>query len=143
MWIEVCPPQHVVELESHGMHIERQMKLPTGETSTLLCLTRDRALENPCARRCGLFFPPAPRFHFARGEQTVLELTFQGLADDEIAARVHVSMDAVKKRWRSIYAKVANADPGLLAAVDSGVAQRRELLNYLELHLEERRPYAG
>jgi hypothetical protein len=52
-------------------------------------------------------------------------------------------MDAIKKRWRSIHAKVANADPGLLAAVDSGVAQRRELLNYLELHLEELRPYAG
>ena len=143
MWVEVWPPHHVVELESQGMHIERQMKLPTGETSTLLCLTRDRALENPYARRCGLFFPPAPRFHFARGEQTVLELTFQGLADDEIAARVHVSMDAVKKRWRSIYAKVANVDPGLLAGVDSGVAQRRELLHYRELHLEELRPYAA
>jgi len=56
---------------------------------------------------------------------------------------VHVSMDAVKKRWRSIYAKVANVDPGLLAGVDSGVAQRRELLHYLELHLEELRPYAA
>ena len=142
MWVEVWPPHHVQELHNQGMQIERQMKLPTGETSTLMCLTPERALANPYARRSGFFFPPAPRFSFSLGEQSVLEWTMLGLADDQIAAKVHVSMDAIKKRWRSIYTKVGNVDPGLLARVGSGAAQRRELLSYLEVHLEEIRPYS-
>jgi hypothetical protein len=51
-------------------------------------------------------------------------------------------MDAIKKRWRSIYAKVAKVDPGLLGTADSGAAQRRELMSFLEVHLEELRPYS-
>ncbi|HEX8896653.1 MAG TPA: hypothetical protein VF783_25285 [Terriglobales bacterium] len=142
MWVEVWPLHHVQELQNQGMQIEREMKLQTGETSTLMCLTPERALANPYARRSGFFFPPAPRFRFSLGEQNVLEWTMLGLADDEIAAKVHVSMDAIKKRWRSIYTKVENVDPGLLATADSGTAQRRELLSYLEVHLEEIRPYS-
>ena len=64
------------------------------------------------------------------------------VADEDIAARLHVSLDAIKKRWRSIYRKVDLADPGLLADVDSGTARRRALLNYLKMHLEEIRPYS-
>lgn len=142
MWAEVWPPHHVRELQNQWMQIERQMNLQTGETSTLMCLTPEQALANPYARRSGYFFPPAPRFRFSLGEQSVLEWTMLGLADDEIAAQVHVSMDAIKKRWRSIYTKVGNVDPELLATADSGTAQRRELLSYLEVHLEEIRPYS-
>jgi DNA-binding CsgD family transcriptional regulator len=142
MWAEVWPPHHVQELQNQGMQIERQMTLLTGETSTLMCLTPERALANPYARRSRLFFPPAPRFRFSLGEQSVLEWTMLGLPDDEIAEKVHVSMDAIKKRWRSIYAKVESVDPGLLTSADSGTAQRRELLSYLEVHLEEIRPYS-
>lgn len=141
MWVEVCPRHHVEELQNQGMHIERELKLPSGPIATLMCLTREKALANPYSRRSGYFFPPAPRFGFSPGEQSLLEWTMLGLADNDIAAKVHVSMDAIKKRWRSIYAKVANVDPELLATADSGAAQRRELLTYLEVHLEEVRPY--
>ena len=143
MWVEVWPPHHVEELQNLGMQIERQMKLQTGETSTLMCLTPGQALANPYAQRSRYFFPPAPRFRFSLGEQRVLEWTMLGLADDEIAAKVHVSMDAIKKRWRSIYTKVGNVDPELLATVESGATQRKELLSYLELHLEEIRPHSS
>lgn len=142
MWTEVCPLHHVQELQNQGMHVERELKLHAGQTSTLMCLTREMALATPYARRSGFFFPPAPRFRFSLGEQSLLEWTVLGLADDQIASKAHVSMDAIKKRWRSIYAKVGNVDPELLATVDSGTAQRRELLRYLEVHLEEIRPYS-
>jgi hypothetical protein len=141
MWTEVWPPHHVQELENHGMRIERKLKLHTGETSTLMCMTREAALARPYSRRSGYFFPPAPRFRFSQGEQSVLEATMLGLTDDDIAASARLSMDAIKKRWRSIYAKVAMVDPALLATVDSGAAQRRKLLSFLEVHLEELRPY--
>jgi hypothetical protein len=143
MWAEVWPPHHVQELRNHGMHVERELRLPSGQISMLMCLTRERALANPYTRRSGFFFSPAPRFGFSAGEQSLLELTLLGLADDEIAESVHVSMDGIKKRWRSIYTKVANADPGLMATTASGTVQRRELLSYLEVHLEEIRPYSS
>ena len=143
LWAEVLPPHHVGELQNQGMQIERQVKLATGHTSTLVCLTRDFARANPYLRRSGYFFPPQPRFTFSLGEQALLELSMLDMQDDEIAATVHVSTDAVKKRWRSIYARVDLIDPGLIADHDSGSGQRRALLSYLRMHLEEIRPYSG
>jgi len=124
------------------MQIERELSLPAGQTSTLMCLTRDVARANPYLRRSGYFFPPEPRFQFSRGEQSLLELSMLDIPDDAIANRLNVSMDAIKKRWRSIYMKLDLADPGLLADADSGTGQRRALLSYLRMHLEEIRPYS-
>ena len=142
MWVEVLPPHHVRELQNHGMQIQRELALPAGQTATLMCLTRETARANPYLRRSGFFFPPEPRFQFSMGEQNLLELSMLDMSDDDIAARVHVSMNAIKKRWRSIYLKVELADPGLLADKNSGTEQRRALLSYLRMHLEEIRPYS-
>jgi hypothetical protein len=142
MWAEVLLPHHVRELQNHGMQIERELSLPAGRTSTLMCLKREVARANPYLRRSGYFFPPEPRFQFSRGEQSLLELSMLDIPDDTIATRFHVSMDAIKKRWRSIYMKVDLTDAGLLADADSGTGQRRALLSYLRMHLEEIRPYS-
>lgn len=142
MWAEVLPAHHVKELQNQGMQIVRKLTLCTGETSTLMCLTRDVARSNPYFRRSGYFFPPEPRFRFSLGEQILLELSLLDTSDDDIAATLHLSIDAIKKRWRSIYMKVDVADSGLLAHTDSGTEQRRTLLRYLRTHLEEIRPYS-
>ena len=142
MWAEVLPTYHVRELQNQGMQIVRDLTLCTGQTSTLMCLTRDVARANPYFRRSGYFFPPEPRFRFSPNEQGLLELSLLDTPDDDIAARLHLSIDAIKKRWRSIYMKVELADPGLLADADSGRGQRRALLSYLRMHLEEIRPYS-
>jgi hypothetical protein len=144
LWSEVLPTLHVRELQTQGMQIERELKLPTGEISTLMCLTRELAQANPYFRRSGLFFPPRPRFRFSLGEQGqgLLELSMLDRSDDDIAAALHVSVDAIKKRWRSIYMKVDSADPELLADSDSGTGRRKALLAYLRMHLEEIRPYS-
>jgi hypothetical protein len=89
----------VRELQNQGMQIERELTLPTGETSTLMCLTREIARANPYLRRSGYFFPPEPRFRFSLREQVLLELSLLDMSDDDIRASLHISMDAVKKRW--------------------------------------------
>jgi hypothetical protein len=142
LWAEVLPAHHVRELQNQGMQIERELMLLTGQTSTLMCLTREVARANPYLRRSGYFFPPEPRFRFSLGEQRLLELSMLDMPDDDIASRLHVSMDAIKKRWRSIYTKVDLADPVPLADMDSGTGQRRALLGYLRMHLEEIRPFS-
>ncbi len=141
LWREVWPPHHVHELQQLGMLIDRQLPLPSGNLTTLLRLTREDARANPYARYSGLFFPPKPRFGFSPGEQRVLEYALLEASDEDIANELHLSDDAVKKRWRSIYAKVETIDLTLFDANQSGAARRRTLLHYLRNHLEELRPY--
>ena len=141
LWMEVFRSHHLRELQNEGMQVERRLTLSSGDTATLLCLRREFAKASPYLRRSGFFFPPEPRFEFSLGEQRVLELSMLDMPDDKIAGSLHLSMDAIKKRWRSIYAKVDSADPGLLADSDSGADRRRSLLSYLRMHLEEIRPY--
>ena len=112
-----------------------------GDTATLLRLTAEEALVDPYSRFCALFFPPKPCFHFSFGEQMLLEYALLEYSDDEATSRLHLSPDAVKKRWRSIYRKVDMKAPELLGGAESGTARRRTLLQHLRQHLEELRPY--
>ena len=141
LWMEVLAAHHLQELENQGMKIERRLALATGETATLLCMTREWAKANPYFRRSGYFFPPSPRFGFSRGEQRLLEFSMLDVPDDRVATSLHLSVDAIKKRWRSIHAKVDSTDPGLLSKASSGADRRKALLSYLRMHLEEIRPY--
>lgn len=141
MWFEIWEPHHVEELQKQGMRIDRQLPLPDGKTSTLMCLTAEDALANPYARYSGYFFPPKPRFRFSCGEQRLLEYALLESSDEEVAEELHLSEDAIKKRWRSIYWKVERTDPDLLVATDSGAIRRRTLLRYLRQNLTELRPY--
>jgi hypothetical protein len=141
MWMEVSPLYHAHELQQIGMHIDRQIPLVGGSTATLLRLTREDALANPYSRYSGYFFPPAPRFAFSKGEQSLLEYALLDDSDDVAAKELHVSHEAIKKRWRSIYAKTEAVDPHVLLTASSGAARRRAVLHYLRQHMEELRPY--
>ena len=141
MWMEVSTVHHAHELRQIGMHLEREIPLVPGSTATLMRLTRQDALANPYARFSGYFFPPAPRFTFSMGEQSLLERALLDDSDDVAAAALHVSGEAIQKRWRSIYAKTAAVDPHLLLPASSGTARRKAVLHYLRQHLEELRPY--
>jgi len=141
MWFEVWPTHHVSELQQNGMQIEGHRSLAGGSSATLLRLTREDALANPYARFAGYFFPPKPQFAFSLGEQRLLEYVLLDASDDEAAQELHVSKDGIKKRWRSIYAKVDTADPELLGSITSSTARRRTIMHYLRQHLEELRPY--
>ena len=141
VWMEISPPQHVEELKQQGMLIDRQLPLAGGRTATLLRLTREEALANPYARFSSYFFPPKPRFAFSFGEQRLLEYALLDVPDEVIAEELHLSEDAIKKRWRSIYTKIEFADTKLLFDITSAAARRRSVLHYLRRHLEELRPY--
>jgi hypothetical protein len=141
MWMEVFPPHHIEELKQQGMLIDRQLPLAGGRTATLLRLTREEALANPYARFCTYFFPPKPHFAFSFGEQRLLEYALLGVSDQATAEELHLSEDAIKKRWRSIYARIETADTKLLSDITSAAGRRRSVLHYLRGHLEELRPY--
>lgn len=141
MWFEIWPSHHVQEVQLLGMRIDRQLPLKDGRAATLMRLTREDALANPYARFCTYFFPPKPRFAFSLGEQRLLEYALLDSSDEEAALELHLSEDAIKKRWRSIYGKVERVDPDLLFGITGGTTRRRTVLHYLRQHLEELRPY--
>ncbi len=141
MWFEVFEPHRAAELQAQGMHIDKQRLLPDGDIATVFRLTAEEALADPYRRFCTLFFPPKPCFHFSSGEQRLLEHALLEYGDGDATKILHLSADAVKKRWRSIYQKVDMIAPELLCGAESGSARRRTLLHYLRHHLEELRPY--
>jgi biotin operon repressor len=139
--MEVWPPKHVQELQEVGMSIDRRVSIPGGPTATLMRLTREEALARPYSRFSVMFFPQKPRFRLSAGEQRLIEYALQDVPDDKITQELHLSEDAVKKRWRSIHSKVETVDPRLLEECKSGAGRRKALLHYLKDHLEELRPY--
>jgi DNA-binding CsgD family transcriptional regulator len=73
-----------------------------------------------------------PRFGFTPLEQRMLIAALEGATDIAIAQGLKMSIAAVKKHFRTIYAKVG----------DSGITGgRRPLVSYLREHFEELRPY--
>jgi DNA-binding CsgD family transcriptional regulator len=88
----------------------------------------------------------APRIFFSNTERRLLERALLNESDAQICAGLNVSVDAVKKTWRSIYARVSRRAPFVIPAGDIGPTgsrgqeKRRHLLEYLRTHLEELRP---
>jgi DNA-binding CsgD family transcriptional regulator len=88
-----------------------------------------------------------PRFGFSLGEKDVLQRALLGATDTEVAEDLHISLETVRKRWRSIFERVAaREEPKILppANVDDlkrGPEKRGAVLQYIDAHLEELRPY--
>jgi DNA-binding CsgD family transcriptional regulator len=86
------------------------------------------------------------RFGFRVNEQDVLKRALLGETDEEIADSLNLSPITVKKRWQTIYEKVAAIDNALLEAAPSDPEtadnakpkqRRRFLLQSLKEHPEE------
>ena len=126
-------------------------KPPTPERRSWLCgLYRDdRETWLPGATLAFLFRPLQVKFGFTAAEQRILlRALVEEVSDEEIAADLGVSVDAVKKLWRSVYHRVSAAESGIFGRHNDdnrstrGRERRRHLLAYLQSHLEELRPRA-
>lgn len=90
-----------------------------------------------------LFCSPIPILGFNDAQVAILREAVFGLTDLEIADRLGISHEAVKKRWQSVYERVQRNLPGLLPPPKPGARgteKRRVLLTYLGEHPEELLP---
>ena len=93
-------------------------------------------------QRMFTYFPP--RFLFTPSQREILLLAREGCTDVEIAEKLAVTTDAIKRRWVKIYARVQDVFPTLLPGSPEGSRgheKRRALLNQLRDRPEEMRPY--
>jgi hypothetical protein len=79
-----------------------------------------------------------PRFRFTPGEQRLLLRASEGLTDEEIAATLNISRDAVKQTWRSIHDHVIQVMPDLF---ERGQEKRRRIVAYVRDNAQELRPH--
>ena len=88
-----------------------------------------------------------PRMRFSLFEQRVMRSALAGRTDQEIAAQLGCSRDAVKQCWRGIYAHTADTVPGFFGYEDTdstqrGPEKRRILLAHVRENIQELRPYS-
>jgi hypothetical protein len=152
---EVYGAQSVHYMEAGGFRLIRDFQnetpadfadIPPAHYPYLFMLRRgwiELGAVNPLSM---LLSASAPRIFFPNTERRVLERALLNESDAQISANLGVSVDAVKKSWRSIYGRVSRRAPYVIPATDlersgsRGQEKRRHLLEYLRTHLEELRP---
>lgn len=85
-----------------------------------------------------------PQFAFRQGEQELLELAMQGEDDHSIAESLFVTVPAIKRRWSSIFERVASIRDDLCPSDGEGtrgIQKRQRILTYIRSHPEELRPF--
>jgi hypothetical protein len=98
-----------------------------------------------------LFRDPPCRLHFSAAERRILSLALWNLRDHEIARRLGISVDTVRKQWRHIFQRAEAQEPQSLGAARAeraddatrGTERRRFLLEHLRRNLHEVRPVPG
>jgi hypothetical protein len=103
-----------------------------------LHVSRDEALSREGTLVSRIFDFAPPRFGFRPHEQELLRAALLGKSDRQGAERLSVGLDAIKKRWDSIYQRVRERDPDLLpdgGEGGRGAEKRGRLLTYLRGHL--------
>src|ERR1700722_1237164 len=112
-------------------------------------ITRELEFGRPGSWVGSLFDYRPPRFYFSGSEQRLLVHSISERTETNavLARQLGVSLPTVKKMWLSIYDRVAEHAPELMAAegesasdTKRGKEKRRRLLGYLQQHPEELRP---
>jgi hypothetical protein len=81
-------------------------------------------------------------------DQELLEAALRGTTDMELSEELGLKLPALKKRWASVFNRVAIAKPDLLPGLDDnldrqtrGRQKKHRLLAYVREHPEELRPF--
>lgn len=142
IWQENVSSRASEALLNAGYARYRQVENTSGDSITLLRASAQSGSPLGSFMASVVSSPPA-RFRFSRAEQKLLECALLDFSDREVMEYLLLSAEAIKKRWRSIYAKVTAQEPGLFKADVSGADRRRILLNRIRQNLQELRPYSG
>lgn len=111
----------------------------------LLEVTSDSMRTDPHSIAATLFqHHVLPQFAFRQAEQELLELAMEGGGDVSIAKSLFVTLPAIKRRWSSIFERVASIRPDLCPFDGDGtrgIQKRQRILTYVRNHPEELRPF--
>jgi len=115
--------------------------------SALVVATRESVLSAPYSVAATLFRYQEPVLRLRPAEQSLLVAALTGKTDAELSADLGLSIEAIKKRWMSIFDRVDEFKPEILgrAEADSdgrGPQKRHRVVAYIRSHPEELRPFS-
>jgi hypothetical protein len=89
----------------------------------------------------------APVLRLPAAEQELLLAAIPGKTDAELSAELGLSVEATKKRWRSVFDRVMQYQPEIVSPATAetegrGPQKRHRVIAYVRNHPEELRPYA-
>jgi hypothetical protein len=115
--------------------------------SALAVVTPDSARAAPYSFAAGMYRYRPPVLRLRPAEQALLAAALDGETDAELSAQLDISIQAVKKRWLSIFRRVDEYRPEILATMDldsvkRGPQKRHRVVAYIRAHPEELRPFS-
>jgi hypothetical protein len=141
----VCEKQYKVH-ESSG--VWRTVKKFPDCDRAFLILTADEAFGTSGSVAAALFQYREPVLHLRDTEKQLLAEAIGGETDSELTARMNLSLPSIKKRWASLFNRIADVRPDLLPDSEGGgwngsrgPQKRHRILAYVRSHPEELRPF--
>ena len=121
-------------------------RYPELDRATAL-LTKQDAVAVPYSFAISMFHYEAPVLRLRENDQQLLLVALVGRTDAELSADLGVPIQTIKKRWISVFERIAQTKPELFEAVPPGgdegrgPQKRHHVLSYVRAHPEELRPY--
>lgn len=115
--------------------------------SALVVVTPESALAAPYSIATRMYRYQAPLLRLRPAEQELLAAALDGKTDAELSADLGLSVEAIKKRWVSVFERVDAFKPEILSVADvdntrRGPQKRHRVVAYVRAHPEELRPFA-
>lgn len=115
--------------------------------SVLAVATRESVLRSPYSVAAKIYRYQEPILRLRPAEQTLLAAALDGKTDAELSTTLGLSLEAVKKRWISIFERVDEFKPDILDEVEPsserrGPQKRHRIVAYIRTHPEELRPFS-
>jgi hypothetical protein len=115
--------------------------------SALVVATRESVLTAPYSVAAALYRYQTPELHLRPAEQNLLAAALAGKTDAELSKDLGLSIEAIKKRWMSIFDRIDEFKPGILSRSEAdsdgrGPQKRHRVVAYIRSHPEELRPFS-
>jgi hypothetical protein len=115
--------------------------------SALVVATPESVLTAPYSVAAKIFRYQEPVLRLRPSEQTLLTAALGGETDAGLSTRLGLSIEAIKKRWMSIFERVEEFMPEILSAAEAssdgrGPQKRHRVVAYIRTHPEELRPFS-
>jgi DNA-binding CsgD family transcriptional regulator len=114
--------------------------------SALFVVDVESARQAPYSLAASMYRYLAPVLQLRPAEQELLAAALDGKTDSELSSELGISVEAVKKRWVSIYARIETCAPAIFAGAGAdgtgrGPQKRHRVVAYARKHPAELRPY--
>ena len=115
--------------------------------SALAVVTPEIVFTAPYSAAARMYRYQKPMLRFRAAEQELLAAALTGKTDAELSAELGLSIEAIKKRWISVFDRVDQFKPEILTRTDvdsegRGPQKRHRVVAYVRTHPEELRPYS-